>query len=100
MPEGKALTLAGGEISVEGGHLVAPNGLVNLVSAKSAGEVAIDPGAKLLLSQKTGLVTVPIVKPFGEAADELIATDRFVLVFVQRIDHGITHLKEPHICPT
>ena len=43
MQEGKALTLVGGDISVEGGHLVARNSLVNLVSAKAKGEVAIDP---------------------------------------------------------
>ncbi len=41
--EGKTLTVVGGDTSVDGGHLVAPNGLVNLVSAKAAGEVAIDP---------------------------------------------------------
>src|SRR5439155_22488648 len=43
MPEGKTLTVVGGDISVDGGKLLAANGQVNLVSAKAAGEVAIDP---------------------------------------------------------
>ncbi len=43
VPGGKTLTVVGGDITVDGGHLVAANGLVNLVSAKTAGEVAIDP---------------------------------------------------------
>jgi filamentous hemagglutinin family protein len=43
VPEGKTLSVVGGDISVAGGHLVSPNGQINLVSAKSAGEAAIDP---------------------------------------------------------
>ena len=35
--------MVGGDISVAGGKLLAANGQVNLVSAKAAGEVAIDP---------------------------------------------------------
>ena len=39
MPEGKTLTVVGGDISVVGGKLLTANGRVNLVSAKAAGEV-------------------------------------------------------------
>jgi filamentous hemagglutinin family protein len=43
VPEGKTLSVVGGDISIAGGKLLSPNGQINLASAKSAGEVAIDP---------------------------------------------------------
>jgi filamentous hemagglutinin family protein len=43
VPDGKTLSLVGGDISIAGGHITSANGQINLVSAKSAGEVAIDP---------------------------------------------------------
>ncbi len=43
VPEGKTLTVVGGDISVNGGQLLSANGQVNLVSTKAAGEVAFDP---------------------------------------------------------
>src|SRR5947207_4936310 len=55
MQQGKALTLVGGDISIERGHLVAPNGLVNLVSAKAKGEVAIDPVTAALGASSIGV---------------------------------------------
>jgi filamentous hemagglutinin family protein len=53
--EGKPLTVVGGDISVEGGQLVAPNGLVNLVSAKAAGEVTIDPATAAVDARSIGV---------------------------------------------
>jgi filamentous hemagglutinin family protein len=55
MQDGKPLTLVGGDISVEGGHVVAPNGLVNLVSAKAKGEVAIDPTTSAVDASSIGV---------------------------------------------
>jgi filamentous hemagglutinin family protein len=43
VPDGKTLSLVGGDISVAGGKLLSANGQINLVSAKAAGDVAIDP---------------------------------------------------------
>jgi filamentous hemagglutinin family protein len=43
VPEGKTLSVVGGDISVAGGHLLSANGQINLASAKAAGEVAINP---------------------------------------------------------
>jgi filamentous hemagglutinin family protein len=43
VPEGKTLSVVGGDISVAGGKLLSANGQINLASAKAAGEVAIDP---------------------------------------------------------
>jgi filamentous hemagglutinin family protein len=43
VPEGKTLSVVGGDISLTGGKLLAANGQINLVSAKAAGDVAIDP---------------------------------------------------------
>lgn len=45
VPDGKTLSVVGGDISIAGGHLVSANGQINLASAKAAGEVAIDPGS-------------------------------------------------------
>lgn len=42
-PDAKELTIVGGDVSVDGGKLLVPGGGVNLVSAKAAGEVTIDP---------------------------------------------------------
>jgi filamentous hemagglutinin family protein len=43
VPEGKTLSVVGGDISIAGGKLLSPNGQINLASAKAAGEVTIDP---------------------------------------------------------
>jgi filamentous hemagglutinin family protein len=43
VPEGKTLSVVGGDVSIAGGKLLSANGQINLVSAKAAGEVAIDP---------------------------------------------------------
>ena len=43
VPDGKTLSLVGGDISLAGGKLLSGNGQINLVSAKAAGEVALDP---------------------------------------------------------
>jgi filamentous hemagglutinin family protein len=43
VPEGKTLSVVGGDISIAGGHLLSANGQINLASAKAAGEVAINP---------------------------------------------------------
>src|SRR5207249_2624666 len=42
-PARSTLSVVGGEVSVDGGALLAPDGLINVVSAKAAGEVALDP---------------------------------------------------------
>jgi filamentous hemagglutinin family protein len=43
VPEGKTLSVVGGDVSIAGGKLLSANGQINLVSAKAAGDVAIDP---------------------------------------------------------
>jgi filamentous hemagglutinin family protein len=43
VPEGKTLSVVGGDVSIAGGKLLSANGQINVVSAKAAGEVAIDP---------------------------------------------------------
>ncbi len=40
---GKAISLVGGDITVNGGTLQSPGGQINLVSVQSAGEVPVDP---------------------------------------------------------
>ena len=54
VPEGKTLTVVGGDISVDGGRLLTANGQVNLVSAKAAGEVAMDPVTSVLDTDSIG----------------------------------------------
>jgi filamentous hemagglutinin family protein len=43
VPEGKTLSVVGGDVSIAGGKLISANGQINLASAKAAGEVALDP---------------------------------------------------------
>jgi filamentous hemagglutinin family protein len=43
VPDGKTLSVVGGDISIAGGKLLSANGQINLASAKAAGEVTIDP---------------------------------------------------------
>ena len=43
VPDGKAISLVGGDISVDGGLVQAPAGQINVASVQSAGEVPADP---------------------------------------------------------
>jgi filamentous hemagglutinin family protein len=43
VPEGKTLSVVGGDVSIAGAKLLSANGQINLASAKAAGEVALDP---------------------------------------------------------
>lgn len=54
VPEGKTLSVVGGDISVSGGHLFSANGQINLASAKTAGEVAIDPVSATINADSIG----------------------------------------------
>jgi len=42
---GQTLSLIGGDVTLDGGIVQAPQGRINIVSARSAGEVPVDPGA-------------------------------------------------------
>jgi filamentous hemagglutinin family protein len=44
VPDGKTISLVGGDISADGGSVQSPQGQINVVSVKSAGEVPVDPG--------------------------------------------------------
>jgi len=44
VPDGKAISLMGGDISVDGGTVQSPQGKINLASVQSAGEVPADLG--------------------------------------------------------
>src|SRR5882724_11123221 len=43
VPNGKTLSLVGGDVTVDGGTVQAPQGQINVVSVRSAGEVPLDP---------------------------------------------------------
>ncbi len=43
VPEGKSITLVGGDVSLDGGKVQAPAGLINVASVLSAGEVPAEP---------------------------------------------------------
>jgi filamentous hemagglutinin family protein len=45
LPNSQALSLVGGDITVDGGVLQAPQGQINVVSVQSAGEVPLDPAS-------------------------------------------------------
>jgi filamentous hemagglutinin family protein len=43
VPNGKTLSLVGGDVTVDGGKVQAPQGQINVVSVRSSGEVPADP---------------------------------------------------------
>ena len=45
VPDGQAISVVGGDITVDGGVLQAPQGQINVVSVQSAGEVPLDPAS-------------------------------------------------------
>jgi len=45
VPNGQAISVVGGDITVDGGVLQAPQGQINVVSVQSAGEVPLDPAS-------------------------------------------------------
>ena len=45
VPDGKAISIVGGDVSFDGGSAQAPQGKINVVSVKSAGEVPVDPAS-------------------------------------------------------
>jgi filamentous hemagglutinin family protein len=45
VPNGQSLSLVGGDITVDGGVLQAPQGQINIASVQSAGEVPLDPAS-------------------------------------------------------
>ncbi len=51
--EGKTISLAGGDIAVEGGSVQSPAGQVKVVSVRSPGEVTVDPETQSVADFKT-----------------------------------------------
>jgi len=67
VPEGKAVSLVGGDITVENGNIFAPRGTVNIISATSAGEVVSGAAGYSVDSfAKMGTVNVVETRPLQE----------------------------------
>ena len=67
VPEGKAVSLVGGDITVENGNIFAPKGTVNVISAASAGEaVSGAAGYSVDSFAKMGTVNVVETRPLEE----------------------------------